>query len=162
MGKYKDENGTSRIGDFLRKNAPHIIDVVGDVLPDQGGLGMIKNIINKDTKMSAKAKEEAMKLVQAELDDLKDARDMYKSTDHETADFIAERVIDYNLWVVLLAVIIEIVAVIYIDDKILIAVISGAIGSITTALLQERQQVINFFFGSSKGSKDKDKLKFGK
>ena len=61
------------------------------------------------------------------------------------------------IWVVLFAVVIEIIAVIYIDDKVLIAIISGAIGSITTALLQERQQVIGFFFGSSKGSKDKDK-----
>ena len=33
-----------------------------------------------------------------------------------------------------------------------------AIGSFTTALLQERQQVINFFFGSSQGSKDKTNL----
>lgn len=85
-------------------------------------------------------------------------RDMYKSTGHEMADEIATRVIKWNLWVVLLAVIIEIGAVLLLDDKVLIAVISGAIGSITTALLQERQQIINFFFGSSRGSKNKDKL----
>ena len=45
----------------------------------------------------------------------------------------------------------------YQDTEHEMAVISGAIGSVTTALLQERQQVINFFFGSSKGSKSKDK-----
>jgi nicotinamide riboside transporter PnuC len=83
---------------------------------------------------------------------------MYK-VENVMADQIAKRVISWNLWVVFLAIAVEIIAVMYIDDKVLIAVISGAIGSFTTALLQERQQVINFFFGSSQGSKDKDRSK---
>ena len=62
----------------------------------------------------------------------------------------------------MIAILIEIVSVMYIDDKVLIAIISGAIGSVTTALLQERQQVINFFFGSSRGSKSKSKELNGK
>ena len=71
------------------------------------------------------------------------------------ADEIAKKVISWNLWVVFLAIAVEIATVVLIDDKVLIAVISGAIGGFTTALLQERQQVINFFFGSSLGSKNK-------
>ena len=85
-------------------------------------------------------------------------RNMYKSTDHELADFVAKRIINYNLWVIFLALVIEVLFVYFVDDKVLVAIISGAIGLITGALLQERQQVIGFLFGSSRGSKDKDKI----
>jgi len=81
---------------------------------------------------------------------------MYKA-ENKMADEIAKRVIVWNLWIVFLAIVIEILVVIYMQDKTLIAIISSAIGGLTTALLQERQQVINFFFGSSIGSKTKDK-----
>ena len=94
----------------------------------------------------------------AELKDVQSARNMYSSTDHDLADYVAKRVINYNLWVVLMAIVIEIISVIFINDKVLIAIISGAIGSATTALLQERQQVISFLFGSSRGSKEKTDL----
>jgi len=156
MGSHKERTGKTRIGAFLSKTAPHILDMVGDVLPDAGYLGIVKNLINKDDKLTPSEKVNALELVQLDLDDIKDARDMYKTTDHLMADKIADRVITYNLWVVMAAIIIEILSVIYIDDKVLIAIISGAIGSVTTALLQERQQIINFFFGSSRGSKEKN------
>jgi len=159
MGDYKDKHGKTRVGNFLQKVAPHILDSVGGFLPDNGALGIVKNIIEKDDKISDIDKAEALNLIEIDLKDMEGARDMYKSTDHKTADDIAKRVINYNLWVVMLAVIIEIFSVMYIDDKVLIAIISGAIGSITTALLQERQQIINFFFGSSRGSKEKDAAK---
>lgn len=70
---------------------------------------------------------------------------------------IARRVIKYNLWVVLLALAVEVACVIFMDEKSLIAIISAAIGAIIQALLQERQQVINFFYGSSMGSKTKER-----
>lgn len=157
MGDYKEKNGTTRIGDWLRQSAPHILDTVGNVLPSNGALGIVKNLINKDSSLSPELKIEALRLLEMDLEEIKDARDMYKNTDHKMADKIADRVINYNLWVVMVAIIIEIFSVMYINDKVLIAIISGAIGSVTTALLQERQQVINFFFGSSRGSKEKDK-----
>jgi len=87
------------------------------------------------------------------MKDLANAREMYKESDHAMADLVADRVITYNVWVALAAVLIEILCVIFIKEVVLIAVISGAVGSLTTSLLQERQQVIGFFFGSSAGSK---------
>lgn len=159
MGNYKEEHGETRIGNFIRNKAPHLLDIVGDILPEAGALGIIKTIIDKDDKISPDLTKEAFGLIELDLKDLEGARDMYKATDHVMADSIADRVIKWNLWVVMIAVIIEIFSVMFIDDKVLIAIISGAIGSITTALLQERQQIINFFFGSSRGSKDKDKNK---
>lgn len=157
--KKNGGKGTA-IGNFFRK-------VKGKVLPSLleavgvGNLGKAIGIISDSPDNAGLSNDEVQdffKLIELELKDTASARDMYKETDHDVADFVAKRVINYNLWVVLGAIVIEVFSVIYIDDKVLIAIISGAVGSFTTALLQERQQVINFFFGSSKGSKDKQKF----
>tara|TARA_R110000803_G_scaffold169492_1_gene232514 strand:- start:831 stop:1349 length:519 start_codon:yes stop_codon:yes gene_type:complete len=166
MGKKFEDK--TKFGKFLSKAKDRSIDVFQAVKLAKekdfiGAFTEIKSALSKDPNNSnddliselVKKKREFREDYNQYFEDIKDARDTYEKTDHKIADSIAMRIINYNLWVVLLAVIIEILAVIFIDDKVLIAIISGAIGSITTALLQERQQVINFFFGSSKGSKDK-------
>lgn len=148
------------IGNFIRgvkkKVLPSVLDAVG-----VGNFAEAIGIISNDSNNAGLSKEEAnqfFKLVELQYKDVSHARDTYKETDHKVADFVAKKVINYNLWVVLAAILIEVLSVIYIDDKVLIAIISGAVGGFVTALLQERQQVINFFFGSSKGSKDKELL----
>tara|TARA_R100000654_G_scaffold18249_1_gene38212 strand:+ start:302 stop:754 length:453 start_codon:yes stop_codon:yes gene_type:complete len=52
--KFKD----TKIGKFLKNKAPNILDIVGDVLPDQGALAIVKNLINKDDTIDAKTKKE--------------------------------------------------------------------------------------------------------
>mgnify|MGYP003650234731 CR=1 FL=1 len=157
--KKNGGKGTA-IGNFFRKVKgkvlPSILEAVG-----VGNLGRVISIISDSPDNAGLSKDEVQdffKLIELELKGTEGARDMYKETDHDVADYVAKRVINYNLWVVLGAIVIEVFSVIYIDDKVLIAIISGAVGSFTTALLQERQQIINFFFGSSKGSKDKQKF----
>lgn len=51
--KFKD----TKVGQFLKKSAPHILDIVGDVLPDAGALGIVKNLIDKDETIDPKTKE---------------------------------------------------------------------------------------------------------
>ena len=145
------------IGKFLasvkHKIAPTVLEAVG-----VGDLGRAIGIISEDPNNAGLTQEEAnefFKLIELELKDMDSARKMYSSADNTTANFIAKRVINFNLWVVVLAIVIEILTVVYMTDKTLIAIISSAVGAFTTALLQERQQVINFFFGSSLGSKKK-------
>lgn len=70
---------------------------------------------------------------------------------------LASVVMRYNLPIILSLVLIEIVTLVYLEDKTLIALISASIGSITTALINERLMLIQYFFGSSKGSEDKQK-----
>jgi len=41
--KIKDTN----LGKWLREKAPNVLDTVGDLLPDQGALGVVKNLIDK-------------------------------------------------------------------------------------------------------------------
>jgi len=43
--KIKD----TAIGKFLKDKAPKVLDVVGDILPSSGTLGIIKNVISKIT-----------------------------------------------------------------------------------------------------------------
>lgn len=42
MNKIKD----TKIGKLLKSKAPKILDVVGDLLPDQGALGIVKRLID--------------------------------------------------------------------------------------------------------------------
>jgi len=40
--KIKD----TKLGEWLREKAPDVLDTVGDLLPDSGGLGVVKNLLN--------------------------------------------------------------------------------------------------------------------
>lgn len=42
----------TKLGQFLKTNFPKILQTVGDVLPDKGGLGIIRNIIKNQTDIS--------------------------------------------------------------------------------------------------------------
>lgn len=72
-------------------------------------------------------------------------------------DRIAAIIMRYNLPAIAVLVLVEIGCVIIIDDKTLIAVVSVATGGVITALINERLMVIQYFFGSSHGSKQKQK-----
>ena len=78
MGKYKEEHGKTRVGAFLSVAAPHILEVVGDALPDKGVLGVIKNLIEKDDKLTTSEKVNALELLNYDLENTKDARDLQK------------------------------------------------------------------------------------
>ena len=54
MNKIKD----TKIGKFLAEKAPQILAVVGDVLPEQGTLGIVKNLISKDPDLTPEEKQE--------------------------------------------------------------------------------------------------------
>jgi hypothetical protein len=49
--KLKD----TKVGQWLREKAPSVLDVVGDVLPDRGVLGVVKNLVDKDPTLDAEA-----------------------------------------------------------------------------------------------------------
>ena len=58
---------------FLTEKAPELLSNVGEFLPDQGALGVVKNIITSDTTIEPKDKETALKLLDqdiAEMDNI--------------------------------------------------------------------------------------------
>lgn len=50
--KFKD----TKVGKFLNDKAPKILDTVGDVLPNQGVLGIVKNLISSSDELSPEDK----------------------------------------------------------------------------------------------------------
>ncbi len=58
MDKIKD----TKLGAWLKSKAPNVLDTVGDLLPDKGGLAIVKNLIKKEPGVDpaeAKAKIDA-------------------------------------------------------------------------------------------------------
>ena len=58
--RIKDTN----LGKWLKEKAPSVLDTVGDLLPDQGALGMVKNLLDKEPNIDP---EEAKARVEAEV-----------------------------------------------------------------------------------------------
>lgn len=51
--KFKD----TKVGQFLKEKSPKILDVVGDILPDSGALGVAKNLINMAEDLTQEEKD---------------------------------------------------------------------------------------------------------
>tara|TARA_R110002012_G_scaffold21272_2_gene74502 strand:+ start:543 stop:980 length:438 start_codon:yes stop_codon:yes gene_type:complete len=58
--KIKD----TKLGAWLAKKAPKILGVVGDLLPEKGALGVVKNLIDQDPEVDS---EEAQRIIDAEV-----------------------------------------------------------------------------------------------
>jgi hypothetical protein len=61
----KKKFSDTKVGKFLTNKAPKILDTVGDILPDRGVLGIVKNLISSSDELSPEDKKIA-------LDHLKD------------------------------------------------------------------------------------------
>ena len=69
----------TKIGIFLKTKAPMLLKKIGEVLPDKGGLGVVKNLISGDTKIKAVDKEEAMKLIELDIAEIKEVSSRWRS-----------------------------------------------------------------------------------
>lgn len=58
----------TRIGAWLVEKAPDILATVGDILPDSGGLGIVKNLIERHTDISEEDKAAAMEIIKLDLE----------------------------------------------------------------------------------------------
>ena len=78
MSDKKKFNET-KIGAFLSSKAPKILNALGDVLPNQGTLGLVKNLISSDYKIKAVDKEQAMKLIEQDIAEMKEVSSRWRS-----------------------------------------------------------------------------------
>jgi len=69
----------TKIGAFLKSKAPKVLAAIGDILPDQGTLGIVKNIISSDNKIKAVDKEQAMKLIEQDIAEMKEVSSRWRS-----------------------------------------------------------------------------------
>lgn len=122
-------------------------------------------IIQQNADFAIEIRRQLMKneheLTLALLEDVKGARDMYK-VQHDTADDIALRVTTQNHLAVMLLIIANGLVLVYVNDQMLAVAAGNLIGGSIAALWAERQQVLNFYFGSSLGSKIKDAVGLNK
>lgn len=63
----KKKFAETKVGKFLKEKAPGVLDSIGNILPDQGGLGIVKNIITSDNSIEPKDKEQALKLLELDI-----------------------------------------------------------------------------------------------
>lgn len=153
----------TKVGEFLANKAPDILDKVGDFLPDKGGLGILKNIIDGDPKMSVEDKAMAMKLIheqeiealRLEVEDRINARDMNK-TALQSDDVFVRRFVYFLAAFILLSATSFGVMLFFIhvpeENKRLVEMFADIY------LFGGALMVLQFFFGSSYGSKVKDKF----
>jgi len=73
--KFKD----TKIGKFLAGTMPSVIDTVGDVLPDNGVFGLVKNLIHKDPALPPEDKEKALKLIELDLIEMQEISKRWES-----------------------------------------------------------------------------------
>ncbi len=57
--KIKD----TKVGKWLKERAPDVLDTVGELLPDQGALGVVKRLIDLEPNMDAEQKMEFNKML---------------------------------------------------------------------------------------------------
>ena len=75
MKKLKE----TKLGQTLKRVAPQVLDLVGSILPDQGALGIVKNLIDKDETIDPATKqmlhEQVVETYKLEVEDRDSARE---------------------------------------------------------------------------------------
>ena len=72
MDKIKD----TKLGGWLKEKAPSVLDTVGDLLPDKGALGIVKNLLDKEPGVDP---AEAKAKVDAEIEFQKNVTERWKA-----------------------------------------------------------------------------------
>ena len=74
MSKLKN----SKLGKLLAEKAPKVLDIVGDLLPDKGVMGVVKNLIDSDPDLTPEEKaqlhQQTVELYNLEVKDRASAR----------------------------------------------------------------------------------------
>ena len=73
--KFKD----TKVGQFLSNNGSGIINTLGDVLPSQGILGIVKGLIDKDDTLPPEDKEKALKLLEIDIIEMQEVTKRWES-----------------------------------------------------------------------------------
>lgn len=73
--KFKD----TKVGAFLTNAGSSIVDVVGDVLPDNGVLGIVKGLLDKDSTLPPQDKQTALKLLEMDSQEIQEVSKRWNS-----------------------------------------------------------------------------------
>ena len=147
----------TKVGKVLIDKAPQVLDMVGDILPDQGALGLVKNIISKDDSISESEKAAIIAEVNQELELLRlenEDRASARSRDVEVTKAGGDNLIMKTVAFTMLGLLVLcVVAVLFFDlkNENLAHLIVGEIFGAVLAM-------VVYYFGSTRGSKEKTSL----
>jgi hypothetical protein len=75
----KKKFNQTKVGKFLSEVAPRIFNLAGDIIPDAGIFGLIKNLIKKDSILSAEDKEKALMLLEQDMTEMREITKRWES-----------------------------------------------------------------------------------
>jgi hypothetical protein len=149
MSKERKKFKDTAVGQFLQKNAADIVDKVGDVFPPANILKLlVKDKLTPDQQVEfdKHMQDYEKEMYALEIDDRKNARDMYKSDNHLQKVFAITFLIAYV--VVLIGILIMIYTIAVMEIKVpdwAIGTISALFGGMSTKV----GTITDFLFGSS-------------
>ena len=88
MSKRETKIKDTGLGKWLKSKAPNVLDTVGDLLPDQGALGVVKNLLDKEPDIDP---AEAKAMLDAEVQFQNNVSERWKadmSSDVKLAKYI--------------------------------------------------------------------------
>ena len=79
MPKDRKKLKDTAVGKFLAGAGSNIIGSLGDVLPDKGIMGLVKNLIKKDPELPAEDKEKALALLNQDTIEMQEVSKRWSS-----------------------------------------------------------------------------------
>jgi len=143
--KFKE----TKVGVFLKEKAPNILDTVGEFLPDQGGLGIVKNLITSDNTIEPKDKETALKLLDQDIAEMGNISERWAS-DMKSDSWLSKNTRPMTLIFLTLAMTIFII----LDSTVLLEIKTGWVSLLEALLIT----VYVAYFGS-RGAEKITKIK---
>ena len=140
---------SSKIGAFLKSKAPQILNTIGDVLPDKGGLGIVKNLISSDSSIGPEDKEMALKILEQEIAEMDNISRRWES-DMKSDSWLSKNTRPMTLIFLTLAMTIFIV----LDSTVLLEIKTGWVSLLEALLIT----VYVAYFGS-RGAEKITKIK---
>ena len=139
----------TKIGAFLASKAPKVLNAIGDVLPNQGTLGIVKNLITSDKSIKAADKEMALKLLDQDIAEMDNISNRW-SSDMKSDSWLSKNTRPMTLIFLTLAMTIFII----LDSTVLLEIKTGWVSLLEALLIT----VYVAYFGS-RGAEKITKIK---
>ena len=147
--KEKKKFKETKVGAFLTEKAPKLVSQLGEFLPDQGGLGIVKNIITSDNTIEPKDKETALKLLDKDIAEMENISSRW-SNDMKSDSWLSKNTRPMTLIFLTLAMTIFII----LDSTIVLEIKTGWVSLLEALLIT----VYVAYFGS-RGAEKITKIK---
>jgi hypothetical protein len=156
---FKEIHGKTKVGKFLQEKAPDllktILGVAGGLIPGASGVtDAISNLIKSSDELDLEQKIIALDMLKVDLENVKSAREMQtKIATSKNSTQLAKNYVYYiaSFWSVITAAYIFMITFFEVaNTRAADTVLGFLLGTIIAT-------IINYFFGSSQGSKAKAK-----